>query len=94
MQCPMGDPISASAEGCLVSRDRTNSLFLSKYLSHNLKPGARGRYWIGSGNTVDRGNGLEVIGWADTVAGQVVWSVQRIAQPWADVALIALRFTL
>ena len=43
---------------------------------------------------MDRGNGLEVIGWANTVAGQVVWSVHRIAQPWADVALIALRFTL
>ena len=43
---------------------------------------------------MDRGNGLEVIGWAKTVAGQVVWSVHRIAQPWADVALIALRFTL
>ena len=42
---------------------------------------------------MDRGNGLEVIGWANTVAGQVVWSVHRIAQPWADVALIALRFT-
>ena len=42
---------------------------------------------------MDRGNGLEVIGWAEFVAGQVVWSVHRIAQPWADVALIALRFT-
>ena len=43
---------------------------------------------------MDRGNGLESIGWANSEAGQVVRAVHRTAQPWAEGTLTALRFII